>query len=938
MNAQLEQKRLGGHQTETKVVDEAKGIVEAIVSVTNIIDEVGDIIVPGAYTKTLGSRTPKVVHNHNWDTPVGKVIYAEELMPGDPRLTQKLLQVNAGALRARIVFNLETQRGRDAFSDVKFYGDEGEWSIGYDCTSPGAGESKTNMSNGVREIKSLTLFEISPVLFGAAPLTGTTDIKARQAAPLLALIQSKADTPTYKGVTAAAKTKYVAGLKGESPVKIGAGIRRISQWVASGNLPKGTTLADMKFFYNEAAKELHRRDPNSNAGGNLPALGSGKKSMEEKCQSLSDALADAGEEEGGEEKAMTAAAKDPGPGRKVCPTCDGTGKIRQGHMTCKTCNGNGTVPTSTKGATPAPADKNGGYGGNRNNLPGYDPEVDPVTNNWPPQSHEFAVRDHERHAEAATQSQLFKEDMFMSKSHRQIAVKALQAKCHVCLEGSYEDTQSDLDDLTDSWFETQVPMGIESGCWIEATYPDHIILGVWYSGDNDNPFAPRQTEFWQVPYTRDTANDSYTFGDPVAVDVTGVAIVKKGNAGPGLQVLTAEQTIRYGEQKNATRIRRRILLLQNEFGQDVSAYQLTPDQINNMPVGGGMIPAESDPSYLDNIMDEMPEGGVGPGNNFTNPPEVTPVGQSSFDHAGEVTPSGSPVPALVPGTYYLDDAGNIAPTAIGSSTDWMNLGDQTVAALPTWADSYNLGDQTTPPLGVPAHQPGTLTLAGEPALQNAAGNAPGGLSGSTPSGQVGGYLQQAGHPEGETKAAQSDEGAAADAVARPSDPDQQNAAGSAGQAGHSSGGPGNSSLLDKVRQRQQALAGARFHAASTVGKSLPELAADILDAATSLLQAKATPAAAAADVRGGPTGNVAPEFDREKLLQAHASLQAVMAQAQISPVQFGLPQNAVSGNDEEGVPIQAAQSKFVEVPSIKGLPMDEILQFEALTLSNSMDE
>ena len=46
---------------EAKAVNDAEGIVEAVVSVTNIVDNVKDVIVPGAYEDTLQKRVPKGV-------------------------------------------------------------------------------------------------------------------------------------------------------------------------------------------------------------------------------------------------------------------------------------------------------------------------------------------------------------------------------------------------------------------------------------------------------------------------------------------------------------------------------------------------------------------------------------------------------------------------------------------------------------------------------------------------------------------------------------------------------------------------------------------------------------------------------------------------------------------------------------------------------------
>lgn len=160
--------------SDVRNVDSADGIVEAIVSVTNIVDSVNDIIVPGAYKNTLKKRNPKGVWSHDTNIPVAKTLRVEELMPGDNRLPTDLLAKNAGALLVKMQFNLNTSRGRDAFHDVQFFGPEQEWSIGY---AVGEGKSVTDSKSGIREIKELELYEYSPVIFGAAPHTRTLDVK-----------------------------------------------------------------------------------------------------------------------------------------------------------------------------------------------------------------------------------------------------------------------------------------------------------------------------------------------------------------------------------------------------------------------------------------------------------------------------------------------------------------------------------------------------------------------------------------------------------------------------------------------------------------------------------------------------------------------------------------------------------------------------------------
>lgn len=166
--------------------DEGDGIVSAIISVTGLVDNVKDVIKPGAYEKTLATRTPKGIWSHSWDTPVSRTIEVKELLPGDPALPKTLPGPDArpwpreaGALQVKTQFNLGTQRGREAYSDVVFYEDQQEWSIGYQVPVGGATiDSKT----GQRHISYLELFEYSPVLFGAMPAARTTSFKEAQMA------------------------------------------------------------------------------------------------------------------------------------------------------------------------------------------------------------------------------------------------------------------------------------------------------------------------------------------------------------------------------------------------------------------------------------------------------------------------------------------------------------------------------------------------------------------------------------------------------------------------------------------------------------------------------------------------------------------------------------------------------------------------------------
>lgn len=170
----------------SQVKDEGDGVVVAYVSVTGVEDNVADIIEPGAYKRTLTKRIPKGVWGHQWTTPTSKTLDATELRPGDPDLPKKLSDgtpwpKEAGALRIKMQFNLNTARGREAYSDVQFFGDQQEWSIGY--TVPKGASYKDAL--GRRHIKDLDLYEYSAVLFGAmshARTAAPTSVKDAQLA------------------------------------------------------------------------------------------------------------------------------------------------------------------------------------------------------------------------------------------------------------------------------------------------------------------------------------------------------------------------------------------------------------------------------------------------------------------------------------------------------------------------------------------------------------------------------------------------------------------------------------------------------------------------------------------------------------------------------------------------------------------------------------
>lgn len=150
-----------------------EGVVEAIVSVTGVVDRVNDVIEPGAYR-----GRPIGVWSHDDKMWASRTEDSAELPPGDPRLPAATSDgrpwpAAAGGLWVRTRYNLDTRTGRDAYSNVKFFAGQTGWSIGY-RVPPGGSYTR----NGVRHIKELQVWEYSPVMVGAASEPMTLSVKS----------------------------------------------------------------------------------------------------------------------------------------------------------------------------------------------------------------------------------------------------------------------------------------------------------------------------------------------------------------------------------------------------------------------------------------------------------------------------------------------------------------------------------------------------------------------------------------------------------------------------------------------------------------------------------------------------------------------------------------------------------------------------------------
>ena len=155
--------------SEIKTVDEAEGIVEAYVNTMGVVDHDGEVIDFNAFDKSIEKGGQSVAWFHDQSSPVGKVIDAAPIELG--YYDEDEDGFKTGKLKAIMQFNLNTQRGREAFADVQF-GSVKEWSVGFRSLDDGL-ERLPSSGDNVRVIKALDWVEVSPVMRGASPDTQT---------------------------------------------------------------------------------------------------------------------------------------------------------------------------------------------------------------------------------------------------------------------------------------------------------------------------------------------------------------------------------------------------------------------------------------------------------------------------------------------------------------------------------------------------------------------------------------------------------------------------------------------------------------------------------------------------------------------------------------------------------------------------------------------
>jgi HK97 family phage prohead protease len=182
-----------------------EGVIEAIVSVFSNTDLANEKVMPGAFAKSISTKLPKVVWQHDWRSPIGKTLEVRELQAGDPRLPANLSDF--GGLYVKGQLNLKTQRGKEAYEDLAF-GAIDEFSIGYQVIKDNVEEK-----SGTRELHEILLREWSPVLVGCNDSTALLSVKEIDTANEPATLANQVESMLACGVQLANRFKSLHELR-----------------------------------------------------------------------------------------------------------------------------------------------------------------------------------------------------------------------------------------------------------------------------------------------------------------------------------------------------------------------------------------------------------------------------------------------------------------------------------------------------------------------------------------------------------------------------------------------------------------------------------------------------------------------------------------------------------------------------------------------------
>ena len=161
---------------ELKEFDEATGSMAGYAAVFGNLDDGDDVILPGAFAKTLqeNAHRVRICWQHDWREPIGKPTEMREVGRDElPETLRARFPAVLGGLFVRGVIS-DTRQGRDARVLMR---DNvvTELSIGYDAIKVEAAIGEDGLP--LRRISEIRLWEFSPVTWAMNPAAVITDAK-----------------------------------------------------------------------------------------------------------------------------------------------------------------------------------------------------------------------------------------------------------------------------------------------------------------------------------------------------------------------------------------------------------------------------------------------------------------------------------------------------------------------------------------------------------------------------------------------------------------------------------------------------------------------------------------------------------------------------------------------------------------------------------------
>ena len=141
--------------------DDDAGSVTAVVGKLEVVDLKGDLVKRGAFPNGQEVLISDAEHN--------------SAKASSPPVGRGTLHADGDDIIFRGKFNLNMNRGKEAYESVKFNGDLQQWSFGAHVRDS---QRVTQNKKSVRVVNKLDFVEVSPVLVGAGLGTRTLEVKS----------------------------------------------------------------------------------------------------------------------------------------------------------------------------------------------------------------------------------------------------------------------------------------------------------------------------------------------------------------------------------------------------------------------------------------------------------------------------------------------------------------------------------------------------------------------------------------------------------------------------------------------------------------------------------------------------------------------------------------------------------------------------------------